>query len=140
MSNQRSAMSSSDLNLLFSAAGLGRSEHPLGDSDHSIVPFAMSDNEMDVSIPDTPDGVDISDEERQRISLNTYLNAVPYTCEPEQEMQVKLEYIIARIVISIEARDWHVLTAWDGLLQWYADASFRMSSPFNVPSPIAGFS
>ncbi len=81
-------------------------------------------DEDDVSVPDSPSsesGTFSPDAlQRQRASLQTYLNALPYECEPPEDMQAKLEYIVGRICICAETKNWLVLTTWDGMLQWYA--------------------
>jgi hypothetical protein len=111
-------MTSALIDWFSSADHLGPSEHPLGELDRLLRPVIMSDDEMEVSMPDTPDDVEMSDEERQRITTSTYLNALPYACETEQEMHEKLEYIVGRLVICAETRDWTTLGTWDGILQW----------------------
>lgn len=52
-------------------------------------------------------------------SLQTYLDSIPYECESLEEMQAKLEFIISRLYIAAKAKNWELVTAWDGLLQWY---------------------
>ncbi|TFK89763.1 ARM repeat-containing protein [Polyporus arcularius HHB13444] len=78
-------------------------------------------DEDDVSVPDSPSsesGTFSPDAlQRQRASLQTYLNALPYECEPPEDMQAKLEYIVGRICICAETKNWLVLTTWDGMLQ-----------------------
>ena len=80
-------------------------------------------DEDDISVPDSPSeesGIFSPDAlERQRASLQTYLNALPYESESPEDMQAKLEYIVGRICICAETKNWLVLTTWDGMLQWY---------------------
>ncbi|KAI0757312.1 ARM repeat-containing protein [Daedaleopsis nitida] len=75
----------------------------------------------DVSVPDSPSSESgtLSPDalERQRASLQTYLKALPYECEPLEDMQAKLELIVGRICICAETKNWLVLTTWDGMLQ-----------------------
>lgn len=59
--------------------------------------------------------------EEKRGSLQTYLDSVPYECESFQQMQDKLEFIVGRLYIAAKAKNWQLLTSWDGLLQWYAN-------------------
>ena len=97
----------------------------LGDLDLSSLPAAtLGMDEDDVSVPDSPSsesGLLSPDAlERQRASLQTYLDALPYECESVEDMQAKLEYIVGRICICAETKNWLVLTTWDGMLQWYA--------------------
>ena len=81
-------------------------------------------DEDDISVPDSPSsesGTPYPDAlEKQRASLQSYLNALPYKCESPEEMQAKLEHIVGRIAICAETKNWLVLTTWDGMLQWYA--------------------
>lgn len=80
----------------------------------------MDDNDM--SLPDSP--VDVGEStpqstfEKQRAALQTYLDSVPYDCEPIDYMQERLEEIIGKIVICAQTKNWLSLTTWDGMLQW----------------------
>ncbi|PCH33382.1 hypothetical protein WOLCODRAFT_21973 [Wolfiporia cocos MD-104 SS10] len=79
--------------------------------------------EDDVSMPDSPawDSGTMtpghSATERQKASLQSYLDSLPYECESVEEMQSQLEFIVSRISICAEARNWLSLTTWDGMLQ-----------------------
>jgi hypothetical protein len=64
--------------------------------------------------------------EKQRVSLKTYLSSLPYDAESEEDMHERLEFILGRITICAEAKNWLVLATWDGVLQWYACATRRM--------------
>ncbi|KAL6304169.1 ARM repeat-containing protein [Sparassis latifolia] len=80
----------------------------------------MEDDEL--SVPDSPtfESGDLSpgnSREKQRAALQTYLDCMPYVCESVDEMHAKLDYIVGRICISVETRNWLVLTTWDGMLQ-----------------------
>lgn len=101
------------------------SVHTLGDLDFSALAtsdFGIMDDD-DVSVPDSPSSesgtLSPGALEKQRASLQSYLNALPYECESPEEMQEKLEHIVGRICICAEAKNWLVLTTWDGMLQWY---------------------
>ena len=89
-------------------------------SDLAASYLGMDDD--DVSVPDSPtsESGTLSPDalERQRASLQSYLNQLPYECEPPEDMQAKLEYIVGRICICAETKNWLVLTTWDGMLQW----------------------
>ncbi|KAJ7225864.1 hypothetical protein GGX14DRAFT_422660 [Mycena pura] len=50
-------------------------------------------------------------------ALQTYLDSVPYTCESPQAMHAKLEQIVAKMHVCIKAKNWPVLSTWDGLLE-----------------------
>lgn len=95
--------------------------HPSGSS-----AFTMDGG--DISIPDSPilesgiispDDTEQSILEKQRATLQTYLDSVPYECESIEEMQDKLEHIVSKIYICAKTCDWLALTSWDGLLQWW---------------------
>lgn len=62
---------------------------------------------------------ELSDMEEQRISLQTYLDSLPYECETVEEMQARLEEIVQKIYICARTKNWLVLSMWDGMLQWY---------------------
>jgi proteasome activator subunit 4 len=75
------------------------------------------------SAPESPSAEAISEDalyDNQLASLKTYVESVPYECESVEEMHAKLEYIVGKIFVCAEAKNWLVLTTWDGLLQWYA--------------------
>lgn len=75
----------------------------------------------DISFADTP-AEDVNDPnslEMQNFSLQTYLKSVPYETESTEYMQAKLEEIVGKIAVSAKAQNWHVLTVWDKMLQWY---------------------
>lgn len=110
----------------------------LGDLDLSaLAATSLGMDDDDISVPDSPSsesGMLSPDAlERQRASLQTYLNALPYECESPEDMQARLEYIVGRICICAETKNWLVLTTWDGMLQWYVSphsASRRVINPF----------
>ncbi|KAI0296143.1 hypothetical protein BC826DRAFT_1005479 [Russula brevipes] len=81
-------------------------------------------DEEDVSTaPDSPtiESVGLSREQaataKQRASLQTYLSSLPYNAESEEDMQARLEFVLGRIIICAEAKNWLVLATWDGVLQ-----------------------
>ena len=65
------------------------------------------------------DAVQLSALDKQRESLQTYINSVPYECESVEQMQEKLQFIVDKIFVCAKTRNWLVLTTWDGMLQWY---------------------
>ncbi|KAI0823074.1 ARM repeat-containing protein [Trametes gibbosa] len=71
----------------------------------------------DVSVPDSPSSesgtLSPGSLEKQRASLQSYLNALPYQCESPEEMNARLEYIVGRISVCAETKNWLVLTTWD---------------------------
>lgn len=104
-----------DIDTLVNALGLDRKT--------SLADLLGMDDE-DLSVPDSPElesgnlTPGQSAYERQRASLQTYLNHVPYKCESIEEMQARLETIVGRISICAQTKNWLVLTTWDGMLQW----------------------
>jgi hypothetical protein len=89
------------------------------------VSFAMEEEDISTA-PDSPiiESADLSREQaiivKQRASLQTYLSSLPYNTESEEDMQARLEFILGRIIICAEAKNWLVLATWDGVLQWCA--------------------
>lgn len=91
--------------------------------------FARSSNddmdEDEMSVPDSPlESGEMSPrasatDDRQRATLQSYLDSLPYECEPVEDMQAKLEYIVGKIAVCAKSKNWLVLTTWDGALQWY---------------------
>jgi proteasome activator subunit 4 len=52
--------------------------------------------------------------------LASYLNSVPYKCESNDDMQQKLQFVVGRIVLCAQSRDWRSLSTWIGVFQWSA--------------------
>lgn len=78
----------------------------------------------DFSGLDTPPEIDSSSAvqgqmERQLESLKTYLDALPYECEPPEEMQTKLEFIVGKMDACVRSKNWSLLPNWSHLLHWY---------------------
>lgn len=81
-------------------------------------PQIMDDD--DVSVLDSPSEItEESAYDKQRATLQTYLNSLPYKCESIEEMDARLEEIVAKIFICAASKNWLVLSTWDGLLQWF---------------------
>lgn len=55
----------------------------------------------------------IKDEQRAAQKLKHVAASLPYKIESEEEMQSRLDFIIARLVQAVESRDYEY-----GLLQW----------------------
>ncbi|KAJ3001612.1 hypothetical protein NUW54_g6317 [Trametes sanguinea] len=98
------------------------------------IPLIISNPPMeddDVSVPDSPSSesgtLSPGSIEKQRASLQSYLNALPYECEAPEQMQAKLEHIVGRICICAETKNWLVLTTWDGMLQCWLLMRYPMS-------------
>jgi proteasome activator subunit 4 len=86
------------------------------------------------SAPDSPstESVDLSYEdsdpstEKLRASLQTHLS-LPYSIESKEDMRERLEFILGRIIICAEAKNWPVLVSWNSVLQWcvvWSDVSY----------------
>lgn len=74
----------------------------------------------DFSVVDSPgEVIDPSAYDKQRLSLQTYLDSLPYECESVEDMQSRLEDIVEKIFICAKSKNWLVLSTWDGMLQWY---------------------
>jgi len=81
-------------------------------------PHFIDDDEIDIA--DTPgESADISACDKQRASLQTYLDSLPYKCESVEEMQGQLEQIIEKIYICSRRKNWLLLSTWDDMLQRY---------------------
>jgi hypothetical protein len=95
---------------------------------HVLDSFVMEEEDISTA-PDSPivETLDLSREQaaivKQRASLQTYLSSLPYNAESEEDMQARLEFILGRIIICAEAKNWLVLATWDGVLQWCAHAA-----------------
>ncbi|KAI0275116.1 hypothetical protein BC834DRAFT_851157 [Gloeopeniophorella convolvens] len=82
----------------------------------------MEEDELSTA-PDSPilDGVSLTREqlaiEKQRASLQSYLASLPYDAESEERMQEQLQFIVGRIIVCAEAKNWLILATWDGVLQ-----------------------
>ena len=57
-------------------------------------------------------------EEEEAAQLQVYLDALPYSTENADEINKKLEFIVARLIICAETQDWNLFVNWDGLLGW----------------------
>ena len=94
----------------------------LGSGNLSIQSMEMDEDDIDAFESPTeelgPLAPDQSSYDKQKANLAVYLDALPYECESLQAMQGKLEYIIARLIICAESKNWTVLTTWDAMLQW----------------------
>ena len=107
--------------------------------------FTMEEDDISTA-PDSPvlDIADLPREQaaivKQRASLQTYLSSLPYNAESEEDMQARLEFILGRIIICAEAKNWLVLATWDGVLQWYARAAHHMLLPIVLMIIVAGCS
>lgn len=100
----------------------------LGASVRVVLSIDMEEEDISTA-PDSPtiENPDLSREQvtilKQRATLQSYLSSLPYNAESEEEMQARLEYILGRIIICAEAKNWLVLATWDGVLQWCALAA-----------------
>jgi proteasome activator subunit 4 len=98
---------------------------------HDLISFGMEEEEISTA-PDSPtiENADLSREQativKQRASLQTYLSSLPYNAESEEDMQTLFEFILGRIIICAEAKNWLVLATWDGVLQWCVLAARHM--------------
>jgi proteasome activator subunit 4 len=82
---------------------------------------SIMDDSDDMSGADTPvldEGAEATFDGQAAV-LQSYLDALPYACESVAEMEAELARIVGRICVCAEARNWLVLSTWDGLLQWY---------------------
>ena len=98
---------------------------------YTVQTIVMEEEDISTA-PDSPamENADLSREEtameKQRASLKTYISSLPYDAESEEDMHARLEFILARITICAEAKNWLVLATWDGVLQWCACVAPRV--------------
>ena len=71
--------------------------------------------------------------EKQRASLQIYLDSLPYECETVEEMQARLEEIVQKMYICARTKNWLVLSTWDGMLQWYMFYIIFLIAPLIFP-------
>jgi hypothetical protein len=90
---------------------------PVDPSKSPQLNLVMDEDAIPVSETPSESG-DLSGFEKQRASLQTYLDSLPYQCESVDEMQQKLEHIVGMIYVCAKAKNWLVLSTWDGMLQW----------------------
>jgi proteasome activator subunit 4 len=83
-------------------------------------PLSLLDSmeEDDLSFVEAPEDGPQTAYEKQLSVLDTYLKSLPYECETPEQMQRALEEIVAKICIAAKAKNWLVLSTWDGMLQW----------------------
>lgn len=83
-------------------------------------PLAILDgmDEDELSFVEEPEDGPQTAYEKQLSALDTYLKSLPYECETPEQMQQVLEGIVAKICVSAKAKNWLVLSTWDGMLQW----------------------
>lgn len=81
-------------------------------------PIDMEEDELS-AVDSVGEAAELSAYDKQRASLQTYLDSLPYECESIEDMQARLEYIVEKIYICGRTQNWLVLSTWDGMLQWY---------------------
>ncbi|KAF8971500.1 armadillo-type protein [Flammula alnicola] len=87
---------------------------------------AMDDDEVSV-IDSAGEMTDPSAYDKQRASLQTYLDALPYECETVEDMQDRLEQIVQKIYTCAKSQNWLVLSTWDGMLQCWLLMRYPMA-------------
>ncbi|KAH9487094.1 Proteasome activator complex subunit 4 [Psilocybe cubensis] len=85
-------------------------------------------DDEDIMVPDSPDEAVNSVYDKQRASLQTYLDSLPYECETVEDMQARLEKIVEKIYICAKAKNWLVLSTWDGMLQCWLLMRYPMDT------------
>ncbi|KAJ7666470.1 hypothetical protein B0H17DRAFT_1162570 [Mycena rosella] len=65
-------------------------------------------------------------------AFQTYLDAAPYPCESHEEMLAKLERIISKIHVCIKAKNWLVLSTWDGVLECWLLMRYPIPKPLRA--------
>ncbi|KAL0950801.1 hypothetical protein HGRIS_007566 [Hohenbuehelia grisea] len=87
----------------------------------------MDDDDYMSASGASDDAIDSSDFDKQKAYLQTFIDSLPYKCETVDEMLKCLEQIVSKIVLCAKARNWIVLTTWDGLLQCWLMLRYPMT-------------
>ncbi|KAG2062138.1 hypothetical protein BDR06DRAFT_978583 [Suillus hirtellus] len=66
--------------------------------------------------------------EKQKATLQTYIDSLPYECESIDVMQAKLEYIVGKLIVCAKSKNWLVLTTWDAILQCWLQMRYPMTT------------
>lgn len=75
---------------------------------------------------------ELSSYEKQKATLQTYIDSLPYPCESLEEMHQALEDIVGNIAICAKTRNWRVMSTWDHLVLSYVSIL-----PFTITTPNA---
>ncbi|KAF7320019.1 hypothetical protein MKEN_00785900 [Mycena kentingensis (nom. inval.)] len=76
--------------------------------------------------------LDVDDVEHDQATLNAFLASLPYKCESPAEMDHKLADIISKMHVCVQARNWGVLTTWDGVLESWMGLRYPISKPLRA--------
>ncbi|KAN0100847.1 hypothetical protein V8E55_000831, partial [Tylopilus felleus] len=103
----------------------------VGSGNLSIQSIEMDEDDIDVldspAEEISPLATDQPPYDKQRANLAVYLDALPYKCESLEEMQQKLEHIVAKLLICAESKNWSALTTWDAMLQCWLQLRYPMT-------------
>ena len=77
--------------------------------------------------------------EKQLESLKSYLDALPYECEPPEEMQTKLEFIVGRMDVCVRSKNWSLLPNWSQLLHWCVISTIQHRDALSAKPFSAGY-
>ncbi|KAG8925927.1 hypothetical protein FRC02_009341, partial [Tulasnella sp. 418] len=106
------------------------------DDDSSVVLMDEDDAALDSSLPPRPEVAKVetkeTDMEKQLKVLDGYTSSLPYECEPVEEMQQRLDYIVGRLTISAESRHWEHAVAWDGALASWLTMKYPLARPMRA--------
>ncbi|KAL1738773.1 hypothetical protein HDZ31DRAFT_78096, partial [Schizophyllum fasciatum] len=83
-----------------------------------------------MSVADTPGDPSppgLDEQEATMRKLQSYLNSVPYDCEPPEDIHEALEKIVGMLAIFVKSRSWYTLSSWDGLLQCWMLLRYPLS-------------
>ncbi|KAJ7071512.1 hypothetical protein C8F01DRAFT_1110832 [Mycena amicta] len=76
--------------------------------------------------------LDIDDPTPDHAALQVYIQAMPYSCESSTQMNSKLAEIVAKMDICIKARNWFVLSTWDGVLENWLLMRYPIAKPLRA--------
>ncbi|KAL1709113.1 hypothetical protein EV121DRAFT_267575 [Schizophyllum commune] len=80
-----------------------------------------------VDTPGDPSPPGVDEQEATLRKLKSYLDSVPYDCEPPEDIHEALEKIVGMLAICIKSRSWNNLSSWDGLLQCWMLLRYPLS-------------
>ncbi|VDB99350.1 unnamed protein product [Peniophora sp. CBMAI 1063] len=81
------------------------------------------------SSSDAPDIIDPEDDTAQH---QAYLKSLPYPCETDEQILANLEFILGRVAICAETKDFMTLSTWDAVLECWLLLRYPMPKPLRA--------
>ncbi|KAF7306621.1 hypothetical protein MIND_00453500 [Mycena indigotica] len=76
--------------------------------------------------------VELDMDDHDNAALQVYVDAMPYSCETTAEMNSKLADIVAKMHICVKAKQWFVLSTWDGVLESWLLMRYPIAKPLRA--------